>query len=486
MDWVVCSRETERDYTWDNTHAGSSLAEYAQRFFAPAFEGSITRSRFSAFLRCPGTIQDVILCISVFTNRRDFSHTPIRTLAFLRAESAEETDILAAFFAECLRKSDTETLYDPESGVAKAVESLYQTKKPDEFVRFCESLKPVDGKGGAPKDRFAFPRGGMAERNLLADALPAAITGNSPFLFALTDRRWTDVLASLGSLFDRGTVWIFSKATTVKEPIPGGPPNTRAVAAAIGGTVLFAVLFAAAIGGPCSRRGGGGEAGRGGGEAVRETNVVVGPIDGGHVATNVPPICRIDATNTVATKGRSIEPASETRPGGVSTNADPASSKTPAAVTNEADPSVIGEGIESAASTNLLTRAIGDECVATNAQASVGLDATNAVPANDSVFEINLISQKANPAPPTLIQDADEAAETKGEAAEAAEEAAEAAEEAAETADEVAETTDEAAETADEVAETTDEVAGTADEATQAERDDNEPESLSPIPQQAP
>ena len=213
MDYTVCSRETERDYTWDNAHASSSLASFARDTLAPAFEGSLTTSRFAAFLRCPGSPNGVILGVSVSTERVDFRHRPIRTMAFLRAENPDEEKLLASFFAEILRKKDEETLYNRESDVAKAVESLYQTKKKDEFLAFCKSLKPVDGKGVAPEDRCAFSRDNATERNLLIDILPAAITGNSSCLFAITDRRWTDVLVSLGSMFDRGTIRIFSKAT---------------------------------------------------------------------------------------------------------------------------------------------------------------------------------------------------------------------------------------------------------------------------------
>ena len=282
MDYTVCSRETERDYTWDNAHASSSLASFARDALAPAFEGSLTTSRFVALLRCPGSPNGVILGVSVSTKRVDFRHRPIRTMVFLRAENPDEEKLLASVFAECLRKKDEETLYDPESGVAKAVESLYQTKKTDEFLAFCKSLKPVDGKGGAPENRLAILRNDEGERKSLADALPAAITGNSPFLFALTDRLPTDVLASLGSMFDRGTIRIFSKATTAKEPIPGGPPNTRAVAAAIGGTILLALLVAVR---GCSNAGEtidakGGAVCKASG-AVRQASGVESQVDGG-------------------------------------------------------------------------------------------------------------------------------------------------------------------------------------------------------------
>ena len=302
MDWAVCSRETERDYTWDNAHAGPVLAEYAQRFFAPAFEGSITRSRFAALLRCPDTIQDVILCISVSTKRRDFSHTPIRTLAFLRAETPEESDLLVAFFTECLRKPDKETLYNPESGVAKAVESLYQTKKPDDFLRFCGSLPAANRSGVKPTGRWEIPRKDVGSRQAMAESLPALIGGGEPFLIALTDRLPTDVLTSLGSMFDHATIHIFSKAGSEKAQLPGGGPNTRVLAAAIGGVILLSALLVAA-GRSCRKAGGGGEA------------------DGG--------------TNIVSSaSGRSEEPVGETRQGDSTTNAVTPDADSAEAVTN--------------------------------------------------------------------------------------------------------------------------------------------------------
>ena len=242
---AVKTREFKRDldYDWEDYFPSDKALVSEAGTFHRALEGADDNSRFVALFR-PAAGVGVTLGVSVSTTREDAVGRPLRTIAFLRATDAKETALLTSFFAECLRKKDAETLRNPKSGIAKAVESLYQTKKTDEFLAFCESLKPVDGKGGAPEDRWAIPRNDEGERKSLADALPAAITGDSPFLFALTDRLPTDVLASLGSMFDRGTVWIFSEATTVKEPIPGGPSNTRAVAAAIGGTILLALLVA--------------------------------------------------------------------------------------------------------------------------------------------------------------------------------------------------------------------------------------------------
>ena len=346
MDWTACSRETERDYTWDNAHASSSLASFARDTLAPAFERSLTTSRFAALLRRHGSRDGVLLGVSVSTKRVDFSHRPIRTMAFLRAENPDEEKLLAAFFAECLRKSDVETLYAAESGVAKAVESLYQTKKTDEFLAFCKSLNPVDGTGGAPENRWAVPRNDGAERKSLADALPAAIAGDSPFLFALTDCLPSDVLASLGSMFDRGTIRIFSKATSRKERIPE-PPQKYGRAATIGGAILLFAILGAVLE-TCSF-GGTGKRSHSGlvveSRESRQTNVVDRPIESAVVGTNASSRVGIGPANAVPTEGRSVEPIREIRQDGVSTNAATASAKTAAAVTNNpAESSAIRNG----------------------------------------------------------------------------------------------------------------------------------------------
>ena len=252
MDWTVCSRETERDYTWDNTHASHSVAESAQGVFAPAFEGSLTTSRFVALLRCPSSPSGVMLGVSVSTVRKDFRNRPIRTMAFLRAETPEESNLLAAFFAECLRKPDKETLCAADSPLAQAVESLYQRKKPDKFIAFCEELPKLEKKCNALAQRLAVPRdNNIDDRKKVADSLPSLIEGGTPFLLALTDRLPSDVLASLGSMFDHATVRIFSKAIDRPEKLPEPVSQKYVRAAAIGCVAILAVLVAAV--GSCSR-----------------------------------------------------------------------------------------------------------------------------------------------------------------------------------------------------------------------------------------
>ena len=437
MKAAVKTREFKRDldYDWEDYFPSDKTLVSEARMLHRALEGADDSSRFAALLR-PATDVGVTLVVSVSTARKDAVGRPIRTMSFLRAENSDEERLLASFFAEILRKKDAETLDNLASGVAKAVESLYQTKKTDEFLAFCKSLKPDDGKGVAPENRCAFSRDNATERNLLADALPAAITGNSSFLFAITDRRWTDIRASLGSMFDRKTIRIFSKATAGKEPIPGGPPNTRAVAAAIGGIALLALLVAVR---GCSNDGGPSR-----GETVREKSTIDNSVDGGGNAPSSieperSPVCRPEPENDAP----QVEP-----------------SPSPLTIT-------VDSADEAAETADEADKAANEVAEATD----------KADEASDKADEA---ADEAAETAEDAAENADEAAETKGEAA------AKASEEAAEAADEAAETADEAAETTDEVAETTDEVAGTADEATQAEREDNEPESLSPIPQQAP
>lgn len=346
MDWTFCSREFERDYTWDNTHASHPVAEYSQGFFAPAFEGSLTTSRFAAILRCPGSPQGVMLCVSVSTSRIDFRNRPIRTMAFLRAEEPEETKLLAAFFAECLCKPDSETLYNSKSGVARAVESLYQTKKPDTFFAFCKKLTPDTASGRATTGRWEIPRDDKTTRGELAQSLSATIAGGFPFLFALTDRLPTDVLGSLGTMCDKAVIRIFSEATPVAKPIPGphaeGGPSPRSVAAAIGGAAILAVILLVAAVRSCGTTGADQHGGRGAGtnappvgprgptnvvdverfgtnapasEAVchtnavspRGTNEVIRAINSGNSGTNAPPSSAISPTNAVTSQGRSGE-----------------------------------------------------------------------------------------------------------------------------------------------------------------------------------
>ena len=251
MDYTVCFREFERDYTWDNSHASHSVAECARGKLAPALEGALTTGRFAAFLRCPDSLQGVTLCVSVSTARRDFVGRPVRTMAFLRAETSCEAELLAAFFAACLREPDKNTLYDADSSLAKAVESLYQRKKPDKFIAFCEELPKLEKKCNALAQRLAVPRdNNIDDRKNVAGALPSLVEG-AVFLLALTDRLPSDVLASLGSMFDHATVRIFSKAIDRPEKLPEPVSQKYVRAATIGCVAIFAVLVAAV--GSCSR-----------------------------------------------------------------------------------------------------------------------------------------------------------------------------------------------------------------------------------------
>ena len=263
MKIAVKTRESKRenDYDWNDYFPSNSDVITEATRFVRALEGSDVDRRFAAFVRSQTDAAPAVV-ISVSTRRRDDvggagRGRPIRTMAYLRAEKSEEADLLARFFVECLRKSDTETLDDAASGVAKAVESLYQTKKLDDFMQFCRSLPTVNGGGVKLADRWAIPRDDMTvatsieARRALTESLPALIADNKPFLLALTDRLPTDVLGSLGSMFDNAVVRIFSKAITTPEKLPEPASQKYRRAAAIGGAAIL-VLLVAAIG-TCSR-----------------------------------------------------------------------------------------------------------------------------------------------------------------------------------------------------------------------------------------
>ena len=229
MDYSVCSREFERDYTWDNSHASQSVAKYARDHLAPAFEGSLTKSRFAALLRCPDSPSGVLLGVSVSTSRHDFTHRPIRTMAFLRATTKEETELLAAFFSECLRNEDADTIYNSESPAARAVESLYQNKNQNEFVKYCRSLHTVKGGKTNLSGQRAIPRSDANTRNGLAESLLSLVDDDSPFLVVLTDRLPSDVIASFGTRFGRRVVRIFSKEVIHEDTIMMSSPRAKEV-----------------------------------------------------------------------------------------------------------------------------------------------------------------------------------------------------------------------------------------------------------------
>lgn len=227
MDYSVCSREFERDYTWDNSHASRSVAKYAQDILAPAFEGSLTTSRFVALLRSPVTPSGTLLGVSVSTSRQDFRHRPIRTMAFLCAATKEETELLAAFFSECLRNKDEDTIYNADSPAARAVESLYQNKNPDEFAKYCRSLHSVKGGKANLSGQRVIPRNDANSRNGVAESLSTLVDDGSPFLVVLTDRMPDDVLASLGTMFDRRVVRIFSNEVIHEDAIMMSAPRAK-------------------------------------------------------------------------------------------------------------------------------------------------------------------------------------------------------------------------------------------------------------------
>ena len=250
MDYTICTREFERDYFWETSHASPALSENARSGFFPAFEGSMTTSRFVALLRRPGSPERVVLCVSVSTDRKDFRHRPIRTMAFLRAEEEKEQNLLVSFFAECLCRPEQETLYNASSPMAKAVESLYQTHSLSEFIQFCETLSPAAVDGKALDGAWFLPRGDMDKRQEIALALSNTLRDPSPFLVVLTDREPEAVLSSLGEMLGKTkTIRILSSETTSPVELETGGPKKKLVgrAGVVAGLCILAAVFIYAV-----------------------------------------------------------------------------------------------------------------------------------------------------------------------------------------------------------------------------------------------
>lgn len=257
MDFVVCSREYEKDYTWDCAHASPGLAEWARNSVGPTFEGSLTTSRYSALLRRPNDNGCVILAVSVSTERSDFRHRPIRTMAILRAETPKEISLLSAFFIECLQKNDNETLYNPNSSIAKAVESIYQEKSIHVFLEYCRTLSNLTGKTCKLTGNWAVPRDNFQERKKLSESIPFLLSKNHSIIIAITDRNPEDVTKVMNDLGRKSIVWVFSKATSeisqIPYPMKGGVLEKHRLAAAIGiALVIIVISITAATSKGCS------------------------------------------------------------------------------------------------------------------------------------------------------------------------------------------------------------------------------------------
>lgn len=249
--------EHEFDYDWEDYFPSDKVLSVEAAKIHRALEGAYVDGRFATIMRSSVDAR-VTLGVSVSTNRSDSPGRPIRTIAFFRAPDPSEASLLARFFAECLRNSDKETLEEANAPLAKAVESLYQTKEADGFIEFCRRLPSLAMTNTPLAGRLAIPRNNVDCRKEVADVLPSLVGSSEPFLIALTDRAPTDVLAALGPMFDNAVVRIFSKATT--EVVSLTPPHEDTSeggmqkyvrAAAIGGAVILAVLVAAI--GSCSR-----------------------------------------------------------------------------------------------------------------------------------------------------------------------------------------------------------------------------------------
>lgn len=260
---AVKTREFEHDsdYDWDEYFPSDKTLSAEAAKLHRALEGVYVDGRFFALWRQPTGV-GLTLGVSVSTNRLDAPGRPIRTIAFLRATDADEAVMLAKFFEECLCKSDAETLSKADSSFAKAVESLYQTKKPDSFIAYAQGLPPLKETGDSLEGHWAIPRGNETMRLEIAGALPSLLRENASFLLALTDREPETVLSSLGETLGKTkTIRILSSKTTNPVELETGGLKKKLVGrvGVIAGLCILAAVFIYA--GSVVQRGGEGSSG---------------------------------------------------------------------------------------------------------------------------------------------------------------------------------------------------------------------------------
>ena len=123
--------------------------------------------------------------------------------------------------------------------------------------------------------------------------LISSVDVNTPLAVGTTGRsgkgifeRVCDSQAKWQVAFFSSTCAKQTELTVVEAPLPGGAPNTRVIAATIGGVILLSALIVAA-GRSCRNTGGDGEADGG-------TNIVSSAIGDGGVTTNAVPLRRRD------------------------------------------------------------------------------------------------------------------------------------------------------------------------------------------------
>lgn len=288
--WINSRTKTE-DYTWRTdakcglTAPPSSIDDGYEKW---KFEDCIPWYGLVAFQN------DATLYFgNLITNREDSRGRPIFIHAALQAENSKDVLDLVGFVASLLVR-EKELLPKWTAFFSEVFEKGIVGAFPESShsIHTASSQDPIG--------RFVYPREDVLSRDSIARRLESGVNLATPLAVGTTGRGGKGIFERVCRSEKTWQTAFFSSTCSAKaelqvavEPPSETGPNTRAVAAAIGGAVLFAILVAAIR--SCSNPGRESSAPRG-------TNIVSRAFDGGEASTNsVPP------------GGRSGKSAGETR-----------------------------------------------------------------------------------------------------------------------------------------------------------------------------
>ncbi len=313
METWVNSRSKTEDYIW-RTCAKCSLQ------FPPTFiTNGYDQWKFEDCVPWFGLVAEhdsaVLFFGNLMANKEDSRGRPIFVHAALQASSSQELRELYGITAsllvnekELLPKWTAYFLKVFSEGIAEVFPSASQSFQ---ISTTQESL-----------GHFVYPREDLVSRERIARILVSSVDVKTPLAVGTTGRSGKGIFERVCNSQAKWQVAIFSSTcakqtelTVVEAPLPGGAPNTRVIAAAIGGVILLSALLVAA-GRSCRNTGEDGKADGG-------TNIVSSAIGGGESSTSPMP-----------DRGRCEEPAGETRQGDSPTNGVTADVEKAAIVTN--------------------------------------------------------------------------------------------------------------------------------------------------------
>ena len=260
--WVNSRTKTE-DYTWrtdGKCSLSTPLSSVDDGYEKWKFEDCVPWFGLVAFQN------DATLYFgNLITNREDSRGRPIFIHAALQAENSKDVLDLVGFVASLLVREEELlpkwTAFFSEVFDKGIVGAFPESSHSSPTASLQDSI-----------GRFVYPREDALSRDSIARRLESSVNLATPLAVGTTGRGGKGIFERVCRSEKTWQTAFFSSTCSAKaelqvavEPPSETGPNTRAVAAAIGGTVLLALLVAAI--GPCSRK-------SGSGEAIRGTNVI--------------------------------------------------------------------------------------------------------------------------------------------------------------------------------------------------------------------